>query len=72
VEEPGAAEVLHQAPADRVGIPAVGVREIGVRPRVGLDRELRVPFIEERPVVVCQPVHQSPWKRGFCFAAKAS
>jgi hypothetical protein len=72
VEESGAAQVLHQALADRIRVRAAGVREVRVRPRVGLDRELRMPLLEKGPVVVFEPVHQSPWNRGFCFAANAS
>jgi hypothetical protein len=57
VQVAGAAEVLHQPPADRVGVLAVGVREAFARPRVRLARELLVPRLEEGPAVVREAVH---------------
>ncbi len=72
VQETRAAQIPHQAPADGVGIVAMRMAEVVLRPGFGLGRELRVPRLEERPAIVKEAVHQSPSKTGFCFAAKAS
>ncbi|MNC96013.1 hypothetical protein D3C83_132710 [compost metagenome] len=68
----GAAEVLNQAPADRIRVVAMGVAEVLLRPGVGLPRELGVFLLKKRPVVMREPVHQSPSNAGFCLAANAS
>ena len=73
VEVTGAAQVLHQSLADRVGVLAVAVREVLRRPGVGLARELEVPVVEKRPLQMREAVHapQSPSNTGFCFDANA-
>src|SRR6185503_12025320 len=56
-----ATEVLHEAPADRVGIRAMGVGETLFRKIFRFARELAMLFFEERPLQVREAVHgQSP------------
>ncbi len=57
VEIPGAAEVLHQALADGVGVVSMRMAEVIACPGLGLGRQLGVVRVKERPGVMGKAVH---------------